>query len=455
MMAFGFAEILVLALLGGGINSTDLVALVPPTHYFQTRNIDTSFDKMIELAGREPKDAKTQIQQLVALRHLADESDKFKKDANYAAHRAVLEQIASGKKAADKSGFAQDFTQKLLAKLDGTKRDSPKLKAVREEALSWFPADLTFAVAADPRQANASANDSLRDLVKLIPERTKKEIYDFVEKTGNVRIERGAIGVADNGNREEMKIYIRVTGKGTQAWLVPAIKQLDGGRMTEKTSKDEKGTPITFLQDGERPPIIMIVGDTDVLIYGYGGNNQKSGDLTQGILDARAGKKANAATGVLKDSLAKVPNKAVAFGIGAIPSEMRRGFQELGAVPDKILAYAERTQTGMDLQLQATMANANDTKAFVQKVSDLRIQGIAGLQEAMKRPLPPGSPPIPFPAMMNVLESLQVQGGQNGEVQVRTVVSDGLIQQIGTMGMMWFGGSSRDFEAPPAKEEKK
>jgi hypothetical protein len=448
MVSFGFAEILVLAVLGGGINSTDLVALVPPTHYFQTRNIDTSFAKMIELAGRDPKDPKTQVQQLVALRHLADEAEKFKKDANYAAHRAVLEQIASGKKGADKSAFAQDFAQKVLAKIDGTKPMAPKLKPVREDALSWFPPDLTFAVAGDTRQANVSPNDPLKDLIKLMPEHAKKEIYEFVEKSGNIRIERGAIGVADNpGNRDDMKIYIRVTGKGTQAWLVPAIKELARGQLTDKTSKDDKGTPMTFLQDGDRPPIIMIVGDTDVVIYGYGGNNKKSEDLTQGVLDARSGKKANAASGPLKDSLAKVPDKAVAFAVGGIPSEMKRAFQEFGAVPEKILAYAERTQTGMDLQLHASMANADDTKAFVQKASELRMRGIMGLQQAMKQPLPPGSPPVPFQAIMNVLESLQVQG-QNGEVQVRTVVSDGLIQQLGTMGMMYFGASTK----PPLKE---
>src|SRR4051794_29528159 len=119
MIGIGFAEILLLALMGGGMNSTDLVALVPPGHYFQSRQIEVSLDKMVELAGRDPKDPKTQVQQLVALRHLADESDKLKKAANYAALRAALEAIAQGKKGADATGFAPEYGQNVLDKIDG------------------------------------------------------------------------------------------------------------------------------------------------------------------------------------------------------------------------------------------------------------------------------------------------------------------------------------------------
>jgi hypothetical protein len=213
--------------------------------------------------------------------------------------------------------------------------------------------------------------------------------------------------------------------------------------------KDAKGTPITLLQEGDRPPVLMIVGDTDFVIFGYGGNNQKSDKLLDEVLDARSAKKPNASAGNLKTSLGKVPANAIAFGIGDLPNEIKREFRGLGATPDSILAFAERTQTGVDLQLDAKLANAADTKAFVQKVGELRTQGIAGIQEAMKQPLPPGTPPIPFQAIINMLETLQVQG-QEGAAQVRMVVPDGLIQQLGTMGMMVFGTHrAGGFDPPP------
>lgn len=451
MIGLGFAEILMLALLGGGFNSTDLVAIVPPAHYFQSRNIDTSFGKMIELASLEPKDARTQVQQLVALRHLAEEAEKLKKDAGYASHRAALEAIAKGKKGVDPSQVAQEYAQRVLDKLDSARQAPPKLPPLSQDALGWFPSDVTFAAAADLRMTNAGSHDSFKELIKLIPEPTKKEIYDFVEKIGNLRIERAAMGMADSGNRNEAKIYIRLTGKGNQAWLADALKNANG-RFKEKNIKDDKGTPITLLQEPDRAPVLMIVGNTDLLIFGYDGVGAKSEMLLDGILEARSGKKPNAGAGTLKTSLAKVPDRAVAFGIGDMPGEMKREFRGLGATPDSILAFAERTQTGLDLQLDAKLANATDTKAFVQKVGELRTQGITGLQDAMKQPLPPGTPPIPFQAIINMLETLQVQG-QDGAAQVRMVVPDGLIQQMGSMGVMVFGHRAGGFDPPPPKKD--
>src|ERR1700722_18986727 len=99
MLAVSFVEVLMMAILSGGSGSTDLVAMMQPRQYFESRQIEISIDKMVDLANEEPKNAKTQIVQLNALRYLADESDNLKKSANYAAYRQQLEAIAQGKKA--------------------------------------------------------------------------------------------------------------------------------------------------------------------------------------------------------------------------------------------------------------------------------------------------------------------------------------------------------------------
>ena len=117
MFALGFAEVLVLALMSGGMASADLVSLVQPQHYFQARKIDVSIDRMVDIANTEPKDAKAQIMQLTALRYLADETEAFKKAPNYATNRQALEAIAQGKKAQDPLGFAQDYANRVLARL--------------------------------------------------------------------------------------------------------------------------------------------------------------------------------------------------------------------------------------------------------------------------------------------------------------------------------------------------
>ena len=453
MAGLGFAEVLMLAVLSGGIGSTDLVAMVQPTHYFQTRQIDVTIDKMVELAGRDPKDPKTQIQQLVALRHLADEAEQLKKSANYAAHRKALQEIADGKRATDPLGFAQDYARRLLAKLDGAKLALPKIPPIREDALIWFPAGATFAAALDLRQAPASANDPLKEVLKLMPDHVKKEMYDHIEKSGNVRAERVAFAFVEAANRGDQKIFIRFTGKANQAWLGDMVQEISRGSLAAKKLKAADDTPIIRLQEGDRAPVILLIGNTDLLMVGYDKNDGKHDDLVDECLLARSGKKPNVAAGALKDRLAKIPDKAIAFAIGDVPDEVRRSFRfVLDPAPAKVTASIERMPMGMDVQVQSMMANRDDADKLVQKVASLRKEGIAGLRQAMQSPLPPGAPPVPFQALINVVESLQVQSDAD-KVQVRAFVPDGLLQQIGQMGM-FFANPGRIEKAPP-KEEKK
>jgi hypothetical protein len=452
MMFFGFAEVMVLALLAGGMNNTDLVAMVQPKHYFQARDVRVSIDSMIDLALTEPKDGKAQIMQLTALRYMADEADAFKKAPNYATNREAIELIAQGKKAQDKVGFAKEYAQRLLDKLDGKKPAAMvKTTPIRTDALSWFPADVTLAGAIDLQGSGhaGAANDPLREILKLMPEREKAQMYDAIEKTGNVRLERIAFAHADGTGKGDGKIYLRVTGKGSPEGLLAMFNMLAGGGpgMQSKQIKDDKGMPITLLQEpNNRSPVIMLVGNTDLLIVGYeGGRSVKKGgvapepprneDLVQEVLDARSKKKPNAAAGKLKDLLAKVPEKAVGLLVGDIPEEMKQEFgRAFNAAPPKVIAFMERTPMGLDVQVAAGMANAEDAGKAVQKIAALRKEGIGELQKAMQQPLPAGAPPIPFQGMINLMESVQVSN-QADKLNVRVVVPNGLIQQLPLMMM--------------------
>src|SRR5687767_3990502 len=102
--AVGLLEMIVLLAGSGGLASNDLVSLVQAEDYFKVRNIAVSADKMAELAGKDPADGKTQVQQLLAIRWLGENAADTKK-ADGA--RALLEQIAAGKKAQDPHGFAR------------------------------------------------------------------------------------------------------------------------------------------------------------------------------------------------------------------------------------------------------------------------------------------------------------------------------------------------------------
>jgi hypothetical protein len=449
MMAFGFMEILMLALMSGGINSADLVDLVQPTHYFQYRQWEPSVDKMADLASEDPKDAKGQIAQLTCLRYLVEETAALKKSPRYAEHRKALEAIAQGNKAQDSLGFAKEFANRVLLKLDNKKPEAAKLRPVREHALDWFPANATLAGAID-RQYSGQAgagNDPLKDLLKLITEREKKQMYEFMEKSGNIRIERAAFAWVEGTGKRDGKIFARFTGKGNQDWMVAAFDMLDGGRgrMQIKVTKDAKGTRITLMEP-QNGPVIMLVGNTDLLVVGYEGHNRQQDDLVTEVLDARSKKKPSATTGPLKDRLAKIPDKAVALLVGDVPDEMKREFARVfDLMPTKVTAFIERAQQGLDVQIETPTANAEDAGKLVRKIGELRKEGIKGLKDEMQEPQRQRTPPIPFQALINLLETAQVQS-KDENAQIRAFVPDGLIQQMPLL-FGWAVGP-RDVELP-------
>lgn len=442
MMFFGFAEVLALALLAGGMNNSDLVGVIQPRHYFEARQIRMSIDSMIDVALAEPKDGKKQIMQLCALRYLADESAAFKKASNYASNREAIELIATGQRAQDKAGFSREYAQRVLDKLDGKKPEKAKKTPPREDALAWFPDDATLVGILD-LQAQAQtdpANDPIKALLKIMPEREKLRMYDAIEKCGNVRLDRISFAYGEGNGKRDGRVILRVTGKGSQEGLLNLFQLIDGrgGRLQSKEIKDDKGVPIMMLQEANnRSPIIMLVGNTDLVVVTAQDymKPEKQDALAKAVLETRDKKKTSAAAGKLKDRLAKVPDKAVGLLIGDVPGELKQELmREVEAVPDRIQVYLERTDKGLDVQAEAGLENAEAAGKLVQRIGALRKMGIAELQKEMQRPMPAGAPPIPFQGMINLLESMQVQSLAD-KVNFRVVVPNGLIQQLPLMMM--------------------
>jgi hypothetical protein len=455
MIGLGFAEMLVLALMAGGFNASDLISAVEPTHYFKARQMEISVDRAIDYAGEEAKSPKMQIIQLSALRYLADQSAALKKSPNYADYVKTLQQIAAGKKGADPQGFARDYAERVLVKLGESKGAELKMpRPLREEAFAWFPSDITMGGAIDMQHAQvAGGADPVRDLVKLIPEQARMEMYNVIEKIGNVRVERFAIGIVDSpGKKDKMKIFMRITGKANQDWLIDAFQGF-GGRQQAKRIKDANDTPITLMQDRNRSPILGLVGNSDILIIGYAGGGDNPDGLVDEVLEVRAKKKANPTAGVLKDRLAKVPDKAVGLFVGNIPEDAKREFRFIDPIPQNITAFVERTKEGLDVQATSSMSGVDEADKLVRKVADLRKQGIEEVKKAMQMPRRPGEPPLPFQSMINVLESLQVNS-KEGTVRVRVVVPESFIREM-TNTLMLFGARAGPDLPPPPKDEGK
>src|SRR4029077_20055271 len=103
----------------------------------------------------------------------------FKKSANYAAGRQVIEAIAAGKKAQDKLGFAKEYAQRALAMLDGSPPPAQPAPGPREQGLAWFPAAATIVLGIEnrPNPGRPVRSSAAPELLKLMPAEAKKEFY--------------------------------------------------------------------------------------------------------------------------------------------------------------------------------------------------------------------------------------------------------------------------------------
>jgi hypothetical protein len=441
-MAFvGFAEVLLIVMLSGNVPA-DAVSFIPTAHYFKSRNVEASIDKLVDLAKTDPIDPKTQIMQLVAMKALAEDIANLKKAKNLGEHRKTLEDIASGKKAADPAGFAKDYAAKLLAALDGTPLPMPaELPArVYEDGLRWFPANVQFASVMDNRVARNEAMVArfVASLQPLIPDKEKGQIYDAIEKIGNVELHRMAFAMREeprNAQPEEKKklvidrpdteIFIRLTGRANRLWLAELLAREGGSGFKIEHSKGPSGEDMTYVKKGVNdPPAMVFIGSTEMLMCGYertGGRDHNT--LLEKCLNVRAGKEDSALKGPLVELLKKTPNKAHGVVAGKLPNLFGRGAPF--SLPSEVLAYALRTPQGQDLAADLTMEDKESAMALTQLISQGRTSGLEALKK-VQNDLPPN---VNTASIINTLESLQVQAKEN-VVSVRILITDDAVMSF-------------------------
>lgn len=440
-------SLFLLLLFGAAGQSADAVSLVPPADYFQNREIKTDYKSLATLISQQPKSGKEQVGQLMAMRYLGEQAAKWKEDAEYAKMRRTVEDIAAGKTGQDKQGFAKLYAQKLLAQLDGKEPPAPPVSAgkLRDEAFTWFPAAANILAAVDTRLGGAKQSTPLgfdASLLKMIPNEVKSQIYKHLEIVGNVQIDRIAFAYA-HGDQRKSEIYLRFSGKANQAWMVDLFKAFG---VDMKASRGANGQAIALYDSDRHAPVFAMIGDTEFLVAGYEGSD-KNMEVLNKALAIRDNKQANAAKGILKDELKRIPDKACALVVGNFNEEMKRGLGfAFDAAPEALQAHVLRTPNGMDLQLKVDLADAAEGVKFVKKVGSIRDDALAGLKM-----LPP-IPNFPVGQVQNLLQSIQIQP-QGAAAEMRVLVPDELFRLL---PMATFGfGMARDVPAPPPPVEKK
>lgn len=440
-----FMQLLLMVLSAGSVNANDWMMMVQPAEYFKSRRIEPTLDRMIDFAIADIKTPKAQIRQLAALMHLQNESERFKSAKNYESNRMAIEEVAAGQRGADPAGFGQEYAQRLLDKLDGKKIAPPKHQPLRLDALDWFPADTRLALAFDMRNLQDISGHARKEILATLSEYYRLHLYDQLESMGNVRVDRTAFGIVDGGKAEQQKTFIRISGKGNQAWIADALNERAGDGLEVKTSKASDGTPIMTLTSPLSGAACVLIGNTDMVVVSYEQFERRHDELVEEVLAVRAKKKPHAAAGALKDRLAKVPDKAIGFLVGDLPASMK---EELGKLvepmPANFSVYAERTEQGIELKLEAALKDGVETGKFTEKVGALRKEGIDGLQKAMKAP-PPGGIHVPYPSLLTLVESVQVEK-KGTTAHVRGFMSNQLIRDLGQMYATFNNGAQR--EAP-------
>ncbi|HEX3313825.1 MAG TPA: hypothetical protein VHR72_02985, partial [Gemmataceae bacterium] len=399
-----------LALMGGG---GDLVSALPAKDYFEYRQIEPTIDKLVELAATEPTTGKAQLAQLFALKMLASDVAALKKSPKLAEHLLMLKEIADGKKAADKCGFAAEFAGRALTAHGRTKT----LLAPRgnwRQGAAWIPGSVTFLAGFDTkdRKADGPAGPDYTEIVRQLPKEMKEPMFAEIEKLGNVRLDRLVMGMAPMGNN--MEIFVRMTGKANPKW----ITNLFGDSMT-MTEQSIAGREVRLLESrGNDQPSVALIDDTEMLVAGpaiFETRKPRPGEKAEpapkrtaqvekmlALVRGGSGAGPSAMTGNLKAELAKVPIEAGLVAVGTIPAPMKMGSPF--PMPDKILAHGVRSAGGIALHVSATMSGENEAKQFAQTINDGRDAGLKQIGQ-MAGKAPPGLNPAAIGVM---LQSIQV-----------------------------------------------
>jgi hypothetical protein len=388
-----FVTSMIFLLACGSDTPADPVSLIPARDYFQLHNIDVNVDKMAALAAKAPTDAQESVAQLLAIRWLGEHAAEVKKTKGV---RDTLQKIAEGKTGKDALGFAKDHARRALARIDGKEPPVRTLSdnSVRTSALEWFPKNSSMFGALDFRPARAveaEETNSLRMFVAamtgMIHERQRKEMYGFVDKVGNIRVDRISFAVIPDKNQDrETRLYMRATGLVDRKRLAAFI-QANMGKGEVKEQKGPNDEPITIIDLKNEGPSMAIIDNTDFIVAGYPGSPRRDDHVRviEEMLQIRAGKQPSLVKGNYAGTLKNIPAQAQGLLIGDLPEHWRgeltgRHSPFRGMPQDFNLSWI-RTAKGLEFRFTGNCASGKEAKAFVESVDHLRQEGIEGLKK--------------------------------------------------------------------------
>jgi serine/threonine-protein kinase len=317
-----------------------------------------------------------------------------------------------------------------------------RVNSLRTDALSWFPADVTFFGAIDfrvlgPLQLNQGFAKKVLD--KLVTPDLRALLAP--NKLGTIRIERIAFAYrAAPQKGGDPRFYVRFTGAGDlQSMLNHLREQIPG--LTIQELRWPAGPPVSLISSPDAPAAFALVGARDVVMAGYARTNADHIDVVKQMLNVRAGYEPSVPQGPLdiegkgavdsnpiRAPLGDVPLDSWAFVMGDVPSEFDMVLRDLVPQPPSYLfAYLSRATSAAsiphpssrealpesggdhpdvaaDLSFRVDMKDAEGARALM----DLRVQGL----DALEKPPPTIKlPPQSLELLRHTLRSIQMQSG--------------------------------------------
>lgn len=440
-VAIGMMEIVLLLASSSGLPGNDLASLLTVDDYFSSRNVTLNTKEMTVLAGKEATDSKEQIQQLLAIRWLGENAPATKKNP---AAREVLEQIAAGKKAQDKHGYAKGHALQALARLDG--KPLPPITTMPEgsllDALSWFPDTLTLAGSHDLRSGKSNSSDSVLDtarrlLVKNIAETERRQAYDVIDALGNVRVDRiaGAIKFEDNGRANDYAV--RVSGLVDTQKVITFLFLASKGKVKVETKRGPGGETVRLIDLSQQGSgAIAFVGDTEVLFAGV----EQGPELIDKMLKIKSDKKGALVSGPSAKLLKESPTQARMLVVGELPESARKSLMgersPLRAVPKQFVVHATQVDKKTNVELRGVLKDKEEAQAF----SD----GVLGLKQLALKELDnvPADARVPKEIVKRAQDALKAVKAETEGATTKLTVSIDSMAVLGDV-LMWLLGAER------------
>lgn len=399
MVGIGFAELLLLLLTTSGQMTNDLVSLIPTEDYCQHHKIELDSTTMMKLADTEPSTPEKQIQQLLAIRWLGEHFTNVKEPKQV---KALLQQIAAGKKVNDAHGFAKLYAKRALAHIEKKPLPVPQIPKGEtiNSTLNWFLPSVDLAVGLDFRSRQPlqpMKKSPLREMTKrmtrFIGPGDKREIYQAINAMGNIQIDHVSLGIEwdqqelAQGSIEPHRLMIRVRGSWNTNWLKTLYTQFLGNHKIE-TRKEKDGQSILLTRIPNGAPGIAVIGNHEAIFAGYWSITKKHLEVVEEILAIRAGKNKN---GYQRGDLAKVTDKAskeahLLIAAKSYP-QMQQMVQGLPFLPKNVLVTGTQ-EKGLTLQVQAQFKDEVEATAVKQALTQLKDMGLKQLKAAPKNIVP-------------------------------------------------------------------